>query len=656
MGQSVGAERLELPLSLVKVRRFYGREVRMRLVHGRRLIETLSDIINSEAPGDNGFAVKDASLAFSLTRRSLLSSAILIPAAFGAQSLRAAGRTRGFESLGPSAARTVSTYESISIELIAPPPTTSARAGQSGGCRLRYRRSGLTAWQSGLDLPYDSGKRNGVQAFPAQYRGAALLLEPGTIYEISLIHDDGSEFSFSARTRIDVGRLAIARTVTLPDRSAPLTVTDGGSVSGYLVYEAASGKRATFDARRAGDYCLALDAGERPVRFVIFRNIRFTGALRHSVLLGSTERGNAEVVGDIIFDNCEFDDWSSPGSPGCVYAENLHSGIYSASTALENVTVQACHFHDPAFGANSWYPDEGVACTGTNHPEGPQCISFKKSVGGHVIRYNTFEAGRGVRFNDSMGETGNFSDAGFPAANCDIYGNIVRGVNDDGMEIEGRDQNIRIWNNLFDDCFHGIAMAPAYRGPIYVWGNVGLTSRSGRTRARGQNFLKWRRLSGTTDWSGAHVYIFNNTLLPPAEGSRGFKQLYGEASPEESIRNWHVWNNLVHNDQEPGRPEVAFEDPSGLNNDIRNNVFGLGWSTPNERTVPTGNVNARPRYAVYKWDPKRGVGTFILAPGPGSQGGIPVPGVFSERPDCGAHQHSHAQPVGYGHLNMPRGS
>ena len=321
------------------------------------------------------------------------------------------------------------------------------------------------------------------------------------------------------------------------------------------------------------------------------------------------------------------------------------------------MTVQGCHFHDPAFGANSWYPDEGVACTGTDHPEGPQCITFKKSVGGHVIRYNTFEAGRGVRFNDSMGETGNFSDAGFPAANCDIHGNIVRGVNDDGMEIEGRDQNIRIWNNLFDDCFHGIAMAPAYRGPVYIWGNVGLTSRSGSTRAHGQNFLKWRRTNGRTDWSGAQVYIFNNTLLPPADGSHGFRQLYSEASPEESIRNWHVWNNLVHNDQEPGKPEVAFEDPSGLNNDIRNNVFAFGWSAPNERTPPRGNLNARPRYAVYKWDPNRGVGTFLLAPGPGFQGGIAVPGVFSdERPDCGAHQQDRPRPVGYGHLNMPRGS
>ena len=396
----------------------------------------------------------------------------------------------------------MSTYETISIEFTAPPPTTSARAGQSGGCRLRYRRYGSTAWQDALDLPYDTGERNGIAALPAQYRGAVLLLEPGTLYEISAIHDDGSEHVLTARTRVDVSRLPIARTIKLPERSAPLTVREGGSAQGYILYEPAGGRRAILDARRLGDYCLALDARERPVRFVIFRNIRFTGALRHCVLLGSSERGNAEDLGDIIFDNCDFDDWSSPGAVGCRYGENLHSGIYSASTALENVTVQACHFHDPAFGANSWYADEGVACTGTNHPEGPQCITFKRSVGGHVIRYNTFEAGRGVRFNDSMGETGNFSDAGFPAANCDIYGNIVRGVNDDGIEIEGRDQNIRIWNNLFDNCFHGIALAPSYRGPVYIWGNIGLRSRSGRTRARGQNFLKWRRMSGNTDWSG----------------------------------------------------------------------------------------------------------------------------------------------------------
>lgn len=593
-----------------------------------------------------------------LSRRSLLSSALtLMPVGLAPRSLRAALRAGAFASLGDSDVVTVPTYESISIEVTGPPPTTSARAGQSGGCRLRYRREGATGWSSALDLPYDSGARNGVAAaLPPQYRGALVLLEPGTRYEIAVIHDDGSAHTFAAQTRPEVDRLPIGRVVRLANRASPFEITTGGSAEAYLLYEPAGSQRATVDARRASDYCMRISAGEGAVGHIIFRNIRFTGALRHCVLLGSSEDRNREQIPDIVFDNCEFDDWGSPGAAGCGFAGNLHSGIYSGSSGLENVTVQGCHFHHPAYGANSWYPDEGLACTGTNHPEGPQCITFKGSVGGHVLRYNTFEAGSGVRFNDAMGETHNFSDAGFPAANCDIYRNIVRGVNDDGMEIEGRSQNIRLWENLFDDCFHAIGLAPVYRGPVYIWGNIGLRSRSGTTRPRGQNFLKWRRVETSADWSGGHVYVFNNSLLPPLdERNRGFKQLYAEFSARDSIHNWHVWNNVVYNDDPSSRPAVAFDDSTGLNNDIRNNLFAFGWRAPHELTPPTGNLNARAVYATNNWNPERGAGLFILAGGPGYEGGISVPGVFAQaHPDCGAQQHGRRQPVGYGHLNMPR--
>jgi hypothetical protein len=253
-----------------------------------------------------------------------------------------------------------------------------------------------------------------------------------------------------------------------------------------------------------------------------------------------------------------------------------------------------------------------------------------------------------------MGETGNFSDAGFPGANCDIHGNVVSFVNDDGMEIEGRDQNVRIWNNIFDECLHGVGLAPVYRGPVYIWGNVGRISRSSRGRPRGQDFLKWRRTGGQPgDWSGGHVFVFNNTLLPRVDSDRrGFHQLYGEKEGE-SIRNWHVWNNIVDNDSPGSKPTVAFDDPDGINNDIRNNLFARGWIAPRELTPPSGNQDSRATYAMNSWNPATGIGSFILANGSaGYEQGIPVPGVYVGRPDCGAQQHWQTTGVGYGHLNM----
>jgi hypothetical protein len=513
-------------------------------------------------------------------------------------------------------------------------------------------------WKRALDLPFDPGIRNGAAVLPSGYRGSLLLLDAGTTYEIEAKEWNGAEIRFSSSTRPEVAHVSVGRRIPVTDKASLLTISSGGSAEAYVVYEGQGSNKATFDAERTRAYCMVLNGANNPVQFIIFRNIRFMGALEHCVLLGSTAAGNRELISNIIFDQCEFSDWGSPGAPRCRFAGNLQSGVYSATTALENVTVQGCHFHDPAMGANSWYPDDGPACTGNKHPEGVQCVTFKRSRGGHVFRFNTFEGSRIARLNDGAGETANFTDGGFPGSNCDFHNNVIRFTNDDGLELEGRDNNIRVWDNLFEECFDAIGLAPVFRGPVYIWGNIGRSSSASVEKSHGHSFLKWRRTNGgSQDWSGGHVYVFNNTLAPAPPGIRGFSSLYRERSAAERISKWHVWNNVVAAERAGGVRNCSFADLSGVDNDIQRNVFSGGLLAPRERETPAANLTGDPVFETNDWNAATGVGTFRLSrKSLGYAQGIQVPAVYDgvPAPDCGAHQHTQRTGVGYGHLHLNR--
>ena len=56
-------------------------------------------------------------------------------------------------------------------------------------------------------------------------------------------------------------------------------------------------------------------------------------------------------------------------------------------------------------------------------------------------------------FNDSMGEVHNFSYDGFPNRDSDVYGNYISHCWDDGIEIEGANMNVRVWENYITMTF-----------------------------------------------------------------------------------------------------------------------------------------------------------------------------------------------------------
>jgi hypothetical protein len=158
--------------------------------------------------------------------------------------------------------------------------------------------------------------------------------------------------------------------------------------------------------------------------------------------------------------------------------------------------VERCYIHDPVSRANSWY---------YSHPAGPQAVGMDKPRS-TVIRYNDFIGSDEHRWNDAIEGAGNFHiDGGFNR-DADIYGNFMCFANDDALEIDGGQTNVRVFRNKFEGCLCGVSIQGCMSGPSYVFQN--LLVNMGDERGRGGQTIK---TSSYANGPSAVSFIFNNT-------------------------------------------------------------------------------------------------------------------------------------------------
>jgi hypothetical protein len=60
----------------------------------------------------------------------------------------------------------------------------------------------------------------------------------------------------------------------------------------------------------------------------------------------------------------------------------------------------------------------------------------------------------------------------YPCAAIDIYGNEISECTDDGIELDGSEQNTRCFENRLTNVFQGISLQPVHGGPVYVFRNA----------------------------------------------------------------------------------------------------------------------------------------------------------------------------------------
>ena len=180
---------------------------------------------------------------------------------------------------------------------------------------------------------------------------------------------------------------------------------------------------------------------------------------------------------------------------------NYDAGIFVNKTG--NLLIERNYIHDPRSTANGWF---------FSHPAGPQGI-YLWGAGGTVIRYNDFIGSDPHRWNDAVESRGNGSEQGGPYRDCDICGNLMFLANDDGIELDGGQMNIRTYLNRFEGFHCAISTAPCLLGPSYIYRN--LMIHPGDLYANPNTVIK---NNYSVDGRG-QIHVFNNTWHAPMTAS-----------------------------------------------------------------------------------------------------------------------------------------
>jgi len=504
--------------------------------------------------------------------------------------------------------RGVATFHSIGMYWTSP-------GASSSGCRMQFRKKGDSAWRDAMDMWFDG--RN------SECRGSIVQLQPGTQYEVQL-GLPGQSFKKGLAVATWSESFPIAQTITLPaSSSSTLSITTGGSASGYVLYQAASGG-STIDVANGKPNNIVISAP-----YVIVRGLTLKGAQQDAILITNGAH-------DVVIENNDISNWGRlnyTNSSGWQVGIDMDSGIRCKNASgFERGIVQRNRIHDPRYGANSW--DWG-------HPAGPQGITYSYCGGNHVIRYNEIYSTTGQQhyYNDGIGGEDNFSATGFPNYDTDIYGNRISETWDDAIEAEGGNKNVRVFGNYTNNTNTGVASTVVHVGPLYVFRNVHNRSRAYALKSLDQDDRNNAYKSGEAGgYGGGRRYVLHNTLLQ-ATGSgatRGLGMGGGLAgNTGQPLTNTVSRNNIFHV-WVPNAYSVYSAGGGGndADYDLRNGAVNIGGAEVN-------GLVGTPTYASgHGWQNEAGGNYQLSSSSAGYGRGLRLPN-FNDAylaPDMGAHQ------------------
>lgn len=509
----------------------------------------------------------------------------------------------GADAPGPAAVLALPTFHCVGLYW------TPEEGAASRDALVAYRPAGATAWRTGLPLRYHPVDTPECRA---TYRGSLVHLTPGTTYEIALSLS-GTSRRATCHATTWTESFPVGERVIVTNRDATLLVKESGRPDAYRVYD---GTGCTIDVGHRQDHGIEVRASH-----VILRGFTIRHAQAHGIRLFSGH--------DIVIEDCDISGWGSESEQG--WGRDYQAAVFSNSRDLRRVVVQRCRLHHPTWDANSWAEEHA----GTHHPMGPQTVVFWESAGNHVIRYNECYSDADHYFNDVMGAGKNGSHRGFPGPDSDVYGNYIANAWDDGLEIEGGGQNVRVWHNYIEEVLIPIANAAVSIGPLYVWRNVSGRSHSPPGSSWDMShgpFVKMGYADGE-HWMTGHQYFFNNTVFQPeGEGAGGL------GGHSRIIRYCTTRNNVLH--VRPGERRSIATNDRHAGNDFDHDL--LSGSGP-EHAEPHG-LRGVPQYvAGAGFDPATRSGLFQLASdSPGHAAAVVIPNFCEpaggDAPDLGAHQ------------------
>jgi len=338
------------------------------------------------------------------------------------------------------------------------------------------------------------------------------------------------------------GEVPIAETVVLDERNFQdsLRIIESGTPDGWRRYVAKEGFVLRND--RTKPLIELIKA-----RYVILDGLTLRGGHQDAITVKNCQ--HIRIV------NCDIAGWGRTGTQrfdldGSYYTDageqiDWDTGILIYRSV--GTVVERCYLHDPVTTANSWY---------YSHPAGPQAVGIAKPRS-TVLRYNDFIGSDPHRWNDAVEGEGNFhADGGFNR-DADIYGNFACFANDDALEIDGGQRNVRVFDNWFEGCLCGVSIQGCMSGPSYVFDNL-LVNMGDERGLAGQSI----KTSSNESGPNAVSFILGNTTFGPASDLGLLKHLKIVArnnlfSGQSNITRWSQspQSDCDYNLQSFGEPE-----------------------------------------------------------------------------------------------------
>ncbi len=524
---------------------------------------------------------------------------------------------------------TVSTFHNISVYW-----------SPQGGAKekkvlVSYKKTDETGWHEALPMKYNPIENSGNNPVTGErfdrtdYRGSIVNLEPGTTYDIKL-NLEGTNLTEEIQATTWKEDFPVGEIISTEDSNTRLTYTDlNGTAEAYILID---GNGSTIDIQDASAECIRLINSS----YIILRNFKLKNAAENGIRLYNSHH--------IVIENCDISDWGEEDIPGTGFGKNYQAGIYAGTNEAHHCIIQRNKIHHPKWDTNSWAelhdPTADPDIKSNYHPAGPQGIAIGDSyIGNNVIRYNEIWSDSEHYFNDVMGMWTNASYAGFPGPDSDIYGNYIANSYDDGIESEGGNMNVRIWNNYIENVFIAIGNAPTSIGPLYIWRNVSGRADSMPGSVYGQygGFMKMG-YSGSIDWMTGHMYVFNNTILQPEDHGTGGLGTHEEAN--RPILHCESKNNIL-------QVRSSTKNSISINENNKDNDFDYDLTN---RPYPEGQeihgLSGEPEYmsgaAVFNRNTLTGNFELSLT-SLGYDDGVIIPNftdiITGNAPDMGAHEH-----------------
>lgn len=455
----------------------------------------------------------------------------------------------GFHSHTKAQLRAVPTFASCSIYF-------PSEKGEK--CLVKFKEDGGKKWLEAIAPYYDLTLK--------EYRLSLVRLKENTNYTVAVeVMQNGKSRKEEVQFRTWSSNPVISKTIQLSELAAKgkraIQVSGlKGRPEGWIRIKG----DLAVDAGNEADYAIQI----KDCEYVILEGANVKGGYKHAIQI-EPSASNIRIL------NCNISAWGRIPVFQTVkglYLDKDSSLInYDAGVRMEqvkNIVVERCYIHDPNGLTNAW---DGVIHMGefkgqpykVTHPAGPTAVYVKYAKEGVVLRYNDFIGSHTHRFNDPVETTENGSVVGGFNKDADIYGNIMAFGQDDGIELDGGQCNIRMFDNRIEQTMIGISAAPNKRGPSYIFNNV----ISNLGNSAGSSTYGVKNGGGETHSKGMQYFI-NNTILaglPPMMGVG-----YGDDKNRSLFHAWsrnNIYSATTLPDKATVRPTIqaiAEASPSSL--------------------------------------------------------------------------------------------